>query len=73
MKHPQAHFQILPWIIPGILLAAWFAVSRTGWVPDYLLPDPVRIARAGYVYLFFQVDSAPYAGRFIPFSLEGGV
>jgi sulfonate transport system permease protein len=64
LKRRKLHFQILPWIIPGILLAAWFAGGRTGWVPDYLLPDPVRIARAGYIYLFSQADT-PYAGRFL--------
>lgn len=64
MKRPRNRFQILPWIIPGILLAVWFAVVRTGWVPDYLLPDPVQIARAGYSYLFSQADT-PYAGRFL--------
>jgi len=65
LKPPHQHFQILPWIIPGILLIAWFIVSNTGLMPNYLLPDPVRIAKTAYTYMFSQADSAPYAGRFI--------
>lgn len=51
-------------MIPGIILGTWFFVTWSGWVPDYLLPDPVRIAEAGYHYLFAPVGSGPYAGRF---------
>jgi NitT/TauT family transport system permease protein len=42
----------------------WFSVSKAGWIPNYLLPDPVSIAKAGYHYVFGQEGSAPYAGRF---------
>jgi NitT/TauT family transport system permease protein len=65
LNKPELRFPILPWIIPGLLLAAWFAASRTGLVPDYLLPDPIRIAESGVTYIFSQPDSAPYAGRFL--------
>lgn len=65
MTSSRAHFRYLPWIIPGVLLGAWFAVSSAGWVPGYLLPDPVSIAKTGYVYIFGQSGSAPYAGRFL--------
>lgn len=64
MKQSPYRFRHLQWILPGLLLAAWLAVTRIGWVPGYLLPDPVQIARAGYSYLFAPADSAPYAGRF---------
>jgi sulfonate transport system permease protein len=64
LKKIRPYSQILPWIIPGIFLTVWFAVCRSGWVPDYLLPDPFRIVKAGYIYLFAQADSGPYAGRF---------
>jgi NitT/TauT family transport system permease protein len=47
------------------MLVAWFASSRTGWVADYLLPDPVEIARTGHAYIFGSPGSAPYAGRFL--------
>jgi ABC-type nitrate/sulfonate/bicarbonate transport system permease component len=65
LKNHQGYLQIIPWMIPGIILGTWFLVSRSGWVPDYLLPDPVRIAEAGYHYLFAPVGSGPYAGRFL--------
>ena len=65
MKAARPHFHYLPWIIPAIFLGAWFLMSRTGWVPGYLLPDPVRIAKTAYIYVFGQAGSAPYAGRFL--------
>jgi sulfonate transport system permease protein len=64
LKNHQGYLRIIPWIIPGIILGTWFFVTRSGWVPGYLLPDPVRIAEAGYHYLFAPVGSTPYAGRF---------
>lgn len=65
MKNFYASRQILPWIIPGILLTAWFLACRFGWVPAYLLPDPFRIIESATAYLFAQADSGPYAGRFL--------
>jgi sulfonate transport system permease protein len=64
LKNHQGYLRIIPWIIPGIILGTWFVVTRSGWVPGYLLPDPVRIAEAGYHYLFAPAGSGPYAGRF---------
>jgi NitT/TauT family transport system permease protein len=61
----HAHLTYLPWIIPFVFLGLWFAVSKAGWIPRYLLPDPVSIATAGYHYVFGQAGSAPYAGRFL--------
>jgi NitT/TauT family transport system permease protein len=43
----------------------WFLVGKTGWVPAYLLPEPVSIARAAVNYIFGEPESAPYAGRFV--------
>ena len=65
MKQRRPHLPYLAWIIPGILLSAWLLASHTGWVPDYLLPGPVRIAQAAHTYIFGQPDSGPYAGRFL--------
>jgi len=65
VKKAQPNIRYISWILPGILLAAWFGVTKTGWVPGYLLPDPVRIAKTGYAYIFAQADSAPFAGRFL--------
>jgi NitT/TauT family transport system permease protein len=65
VKQRSTTYPYIPWIIPFILLAVWFAASRSGWIPAYLLPGPVQIARAGYTYLFGQAGTAPYAGRFL--------
>jgi len=64
VKQRPTSFSYLPWIIPAILLGVWFVAGRSGWIPDYLLSDPVRVAKAGYDYLFAQEGTAPYAGRF---------
>ena len=65
MKNQSPSHRILPWIIPGILLAGWFFATESGWRPGYLLPDPSRIIEAGRIYLFAPVGSGPYAGRFL--------
>lgn len=55
----------LPWTLPGLVLLLWMVVSETGMVPDYLLPPPMTIGKAGYHYIFGKVGDAPYAGRFL--------
>lgn len=55
----------LPWIIPCLGLLLWVLVSKTGVVPDYLLPRPMDIGRAGYSYIFAERGEGPYAGRFL--------
>jgi NitT/TauT family transport system permease protein len=59
----QRHY--IAWILPGLFIAAWFLASQTGWVPRYLLPDPIRIAKTAATYIFGQAESGPYAGRFL--------
>ncbi|MGD9309803.1 MAG: ABC transporter permease [Desulfosarcina sp.] len=65
MKHSLTRSRFIAWVLPALLLAAWFLASRTGWVADYLLPDPVKIAQTGHNYIFGLPGSAPYAGRFL--------
>ena len=55
----------LPWIIPCLGLLLWIIVSKTGAVPDYLLPRPLDIGRAGFSYIFGERGAGPYAGRFL--------
>lgn len=55
---------LLPWIIPIGLVSVWFWVNHTGAIPTYLLPDPAQIGRSAWTYIFGEVGSAPYAGRF---------
>ena len=56
---------LLPWVLPFALLLTWALVSATQMVPAYLLPSPERVLHAGYHYVFGEVGSAPYAGRFL--------
>ncbi|MBI5588982.1 MAG: ABC transporter permease [Deltaproteobacteria bacterium] len=58
-------YRLLPWIIPGVLVIAWFVVSETGRVPGYLLPHPKDIGKAGYAYIFGLEGAGSYAGRFL--------
>lgn len=55
---------LLPWIIPAAFTLAWITVSQSGWVPGYLLPHPLKVARTAYRYIFSPAGSGPYAGRF---------
>jgi sulfonate transport system permease protein len=63
-------YRLLPWIIPGILLSAWWVVSQNGWIPGYLLPHPKEIGKAGYAYIFGLEGAGPYAGRFVADAAE---
>jgi len=65
LKKTNRHSRALAWLVPSLLLAGWFGVTRAGWIPGYLLPDPIHITKAGYTYVFAAADSAPYAGRFL--------
>ena len=56
---------LLPWIIPAVVLLGWIALSKTGLIPNYLLPHPLEIGKAGYSYIFGNPGEAPYAGRFL--------
>jgi len=40
-------------------------VSRSGWIPEYLLPRPQDIGMTGYAYIFGLDGGGPYAGRFL--------
>jgi len=55
----------LPWLLPSFAVLLWIAASESGAIPDYLLPHPLTVARAGYQYIFGEVGHSPYAGRFL--------
>lgn len=55
----------LPWIVPLGCLVLWLLVSKGRLVPAYLLPHPLDVCRAAYGYVFGQIGSQPFAGRFI--------
>jgi NitT/TauT family transport system permease protein len=58
-------WSILPWILPLALIFMWFFVSSTRIVPVYLLPDPIKVLKTAYIYIFAEPGASPYAGRFI--------
>jgi NitT/TauT family transport system permease protein len=54
----------LPWLIPAVSILIWFFVSEIGLVPGYLMPHPKHVLQSLSSYLFAEVGSDPYAGRF---------
>jgi NitT/TauT family transport system permease protein len=66
MNRSSHQRRYIAWILPVLFITAWFLFSQTGWVPRYLLPDPIHIAKTAATYIFGQADSGPYAGRFLP-------
>ena len=37
---------VAPWIVPLLILAAWEASSRSGWLSTRILPEPLAVATA---------------------------
>jgi sulfonate transport system permease protein len=60
----RAHSRILPWVLPAVCMLLWIIVSQSWMVPSYLLPHPLEVGAAGYVYICGTPGEAPYAGRF---------
>lgn len=60
----QGKQALLALLIPGLCLAGWFGASETALVPEYLLPDPGTVFRAGARYIFGNPGEGAYAGRF---------
>ena len=56
---------LLSWIIPSGALLLWVLISEAGMIPTYLLPHPLEIGRAGFLYIFGSPGSSPYGGRFM--------
>lgn len=57
---------LLPWIIPGALLLAWYLISASKALPEYLLPAPATVGRAMLNYILGEPGTKAYAGRFLP-------
>lgn len=43
--------QIVPWLVPALVLMVWQALSLTGLLPARILPAPTAVARAGWELL----------------------
>jgi sulfonate transport system permease protein len=56
---------LLPWLIPTAFVLIWIGVSEMGLVPTYLLPHPMEIFHAGYIYIFGTYGDGAYSGRFM--------
>ncbi len=64
-KAEKTHLpRCLPWILPAGFVILWYAVSRSGTIPSYLLPCPMDVFKAGCRYIFGTPGEAPYSGRF---------
>jgi sulfonate transport system permease protein len=56
---------LLPWIIPGVFVLIWIVVSHVDLIPHYLFPNPLKIIKTAYAYIFENPGDSPYAGRFL--------
>ncbi|WP_319407030.1 ABC transporter permease [uncultured Desulfosarcina sp.] len=64
VSHTGFPAQLLPWLLPAILLLLWIAACETGRVPAYLLPHPREIFATATAYIFGAAGQETYAGRF---------
>lgn len=55
---------LLPWLLPVLFVLAWIIVGQKELVPSYLLPPPLEVFDAGYLYILGETGDAPFAGRF---------
>ena len=60
----------IPWIIPLLFVLIWIIISETKTVPLYLLPHPLDIIKAGYLYILGKPGDMPYSGRFFQDALS---
>ncbi|MCY2967346.1 MAG: aliphatic sulfonate ABC transporter permease SsuC [Planctomycetota bacterium] len=42
----RVFWNLLPWLLPGIALLAWYIAGIAGWLPDKVLPTPGEVVRA---------------------------
>ena len=64
-SHTDFPAQLLPWLLPAILLLLWVAACETGKVTAYLLPHPGEILATASAYVFGDAGKGTYAGRFL--------
>lgn len=48
--------QLLPWLVPVVLIVAWQTASSLGWLSTRVLPAPIDVVTAAWTYM-----DAPYA------------
>ena len=44
--HGFAFNTLLPWLVPALLLAAWFALAKIGWISSRVFPTPWEVFQA---------------------------
>ena len=44
--HGFAFNTLLPWLVPALLLAAWFALAKIGWISSRVFPAPWEVFQA---------------------------
>jgi sulfonate transport system permease protein len=38
---------VVPWLLPGSLLSAWFVLAKLNWIPPQIFPAPWEVLQAG--------------------------
>jgi len=51
--------------LPASVLIFWTAITATEWVPSFLMPAPLDVLKALFLFIFgVPADNAPYSGTF---------
>ena len=73
----NAQRQVIPWLVPALILVVWQALSMAGIVAARVLPAPTEVARAGWELLSegsLIMDVATSARRaLLGFLIGGGI
>ena len=64
MKNRFRQIDPLSCILPIGILGIWFAVTRGGMVPLYLLPGPDRVLAFLFDFISGNLELSPYSGKF---------
>ncbi|AOY78464.1 ABC transporter permease [Clostridium formicaceticum] len=63
MKHLWEKLDLVGFVLPLLLLAAWYFVTASGSIPHYLLPSPRRFFQVIVDFVFGTAKLTPYSGK----------
>jgi len=69
--------RVVPWIVPALIVLAWEAAARLGWLSSRILPEPLAVLKAGWTLawsgeLFLHVRTSAWRA-FSGFAIGGGL
>ncbi len=61
---PPSPARALPLVLPALAALSWWAATREGGMPRYLLPSPAEVWEALTAYVAGSPGAGPFKGRF---------